>query len=154
MRWCVLVAICMFATALPAVEPDEILADAKLEERAREISKNLRCLVCQNESIDESSAPLARDLRLLVREMVVAGRPDEEIYGFIEGRYGEFALFNPRPSGSNLILYLAGPTIFAIAAATGLLYVSGRRRRMTDLPRSLNDQEAARLKALLEERRD
>ncbi|RMD49780.1 MAG: cytochrome c-type biogenesis protein CcmH, partial [Alphaproteobacteria bacterium] len=92
-----------------AVEPDEMLADPALEARARAISKQLRCLVCRNESIDESNAKLARDLRLLVRERLKAGDSDEEVIAYIVDRYGEFVLLKPRARGVNLLLWLAGP---------------------------------------------
>ena len=92
-----------------AVQPDEILDDPLLEDRARELSKGLRCLVCQNESIDDSDAALARDLRLLVRERLVAGDSDEEVLDFVVERYGEFALLQPKFGGSNLVLWIAGP---------------------------------------------
>ena len=92
-----------------AVQPDEILDDPVLEERARELSKGLRCLVCKNESIDDSDAALARDLRLLVRERLVAGDSDEEVLDFVVERYGEFALLQPKFGGSNLVLWIAGP---------------------------------------------
>jgi cytochrome c-type biogenesis protein CcmH len=93
-------------TAPPAlaVQPDEVLPDAALETRARAISRDLRCPVCQGEAIDDSNAPISRDLRLLVRERLVAGDSDEEVVDYIVARYGEFVLFNPRASGSGLIL--------------------------------------------------
>ena len=92
-----------------AVEPDEILSDATLEQRARDISQNLRCLVCQNESIDESNASLARDLRLLVRERLMEGETDQEVLEFIVDRYGEFVLLRPQVNGVNLILWALAP---------------------------------------------
>ena len=88
-----------------AVEPDEVLANPKLEERARQISKDLRCLVCQNESIDESDAALARDLRVLVRERLQAGDSNDEVIKFVVDRYGEFALLRPRIDGVNYLLW-------------------------------------------------
>ena len=154
MRLLVALALCLAMGPVFAVEPDEILVDTELEERARNISKNLRCLVCQNESIDESNAPLARDLRILVREMIASGSDDRQIYRFIEDRYGEFALFRPRAEGSNLILYLAGPAMFVIAAATGVLYVNGRRRRKPDRIEELSESEEARLSKLLDDGND
>ncbi|MGB0913666.1 MAG: cytochrome c-type biogenesis protein, partial [Phaeobacter italicus] len=88
-----------------AVQPDEVLADPALEARARELSKDLRCLVCRNESIDESNADLARDLRLLVRERLVAGDSNEEAMDFIVDRYGEYVLLSPRATGANWLLF-------------------------------------------------
>ena len=98
--------VLMLVIAIPgwAVEPDEILSDAMLENRARDLSQNLRCLVCQNESIDESNASLARDLRLLVRERLMKGETDQEVLEFIVDRYGEFVLLRPQANGVNLIL--------------------------------------------------
>ena len=98
-----------------SVEPSEVLDDPILEERARNISKNLRCLVCQNESIDDSNASLAKDLRILVRERLVAGDNNDEVLKFIVDRYGEFALLKPRSDGSNLILWLSGPLMLLLA---------------------------------------
>jgi cytochrome c-type biogenesis protein CcmH len=99
-----------------AVEPDEILADSRLEGRARALSTGLRCLVCQNQSIDDSSAPLARDLRLLVRERLSAGETDAQVMRFITDRYGQFVLLNP-PVGLNTALLWATPLLLLLAAA-------------------------------------
>ena len=92
-----------------AVQPDEVLDDPALEERARELSKDLRCLVCRNESIDESNADLARDLRILVRERLMAGDSNAEAMDFIVDRYGEYVLLRPTASGANWVLWAAGP---------------------------------------------
>ncbi|MBC7832839.1 MAG: cytochrome c-type biogenesis protein CcmH [Hyphomicrobium sp.] len=100
-------ALVMASAAALAVEPDEILPDPALETRARSISAGLRCLVCQNQSIDDSSAPLARDLRLLVRERLKAGDSDAQVMRFVEDRYGEFVLLNPPLSWRTLLLWLA-----------------------------------------------
>ncbi|MDX2308451.1 MAG: cytochrome c-type biogenesis protein [Hyphomicrobium sp.] len=103
------------AAALPAnaVYPDEILKDAALEKRARAISADLRCLVCQNQSIDDSDAPLAKDLRILVRERLVAGETDEEVRAYIVDRYGDFVLLKPPFNAKTLILWLAPMLILA-----------------------------------------
>ena len=133
-------------TSAFAVEPDEILKDAKLEARARSISTELRCLVCQNQSIDDSNAPLARDLRLIVRERLVAGASDAEVKQFIVARYGEFALLRPRLSAATLLLW-ATPLLLLAGAAMMLL----RRRQFagaTEAP-PLSDAEARRLSDLL-----
>ena len=110
-----------------AVEPGEMLADPALETRAREISKELRCLVCQNQSIDDSNADLARDLRLLVRERLVAGDSDRQVMGYVVSRYGDFVLLRPPFKGATYALWL-GP---GLIAALGLLavVVFFRRRR-------------------------
>jgi cytochrome c-type biogenesis protein CcmH len=102
----ILVLIC-FASASMAVEPDEILADPVLESRARDISENLRCVVCQNETIDTSNAGVARDLRLLVRERLVAGASDDEVYDYVVARYGDYVLFYPPWKSTTYALWLA-----------------------------------------------
>ena len=103
-----------------AVEPDEILADPVLEARARDISAELRCLVCQNQSIDDSDAPLAKDLRVLVRERLVAGDSNAEIRSFLVVRYGEFVLLKPAMSLANLLLWLTAPVVLLIGAAAAI----------------------------------
>lgn len=136
-------------TAPPAlaVQPDEILPDPALEARARAISRDLRCPVCQGEAIDDSNAPISRDLRLLVRERLVAGDSDEEVVDFIVARYGEFVLFNPRASGSGWILWLAGPVMLL---AGGAIAFAITRRRPTAEP-ELSEAERARLAELMKE---
>ena len=136
------------ATSALAVEPDEILADPVLEERARELSKGLRCLVCRNESIDESNAELARDLRLLVRERLVEGDTDDEVIDYVVSRYGEYVLLNPRATGSTLVLYIAGPLMLLSALAIAAVYI--RRRRVQPEAEALSEDERARLSELLE----
>lgn len=132
-----------------AVLPDEILDDPALEARARVISQELRCVVCRNESIDDSNAPLARDMRLLVRERLTEGDSDAEVMDFLVARYGEFVLLRPRAQGANLILWIAAPTMFLLALATALVYL--RRRESTPEPTTprLTPDEEARLKELL-----
>ena len=93
------------------VEPDEILKNSKFELRARNISKNIRCMICQNQSIDESNSPLAKDLRILIRDKIKEGNKDEEIYKFLTDRYGDFILLKPPLNSKNLILWLL-PFIF------------------------------------------
>jgi cytochrome c-type biogenesis protein CcmH len=140
-------ALALAATPVAAVQPDEILADPALEARARAISGDIRCPVCQGESIDDSSAPISRDLRLIIRERIVAGDSDEEVVDYIVARYGEFVLFNPRPEGSNLILWLAGPALFLAAIAVA---VAAQRRRL--MPETgLTEAEEARLTEILKE---
>lgn len=137
------------SSAAFAVQPDEILDDPALEARARELSKGLRCLVCRNESIDDSNAELARDLRLLVRERIVAGDTDEEVIQFLVARYGEYVLLKPEASGSNLVLYLAGPLMLVGAVGISLVYL--RRRRVQPEENGLTAAEKARLYELLDE---
>lgn len=144
--WAVL-ALTLIATPVAAVQPDEILADPALEARAREISRDIRCPVCQGESIDDSSAPISRDLRIIIRERIMAGDSDDEVVDYIVARYGEFVLFNPRPEGSNLILWLAGPALFVAAIA---IAVAAQRRRLVPEVK-LSEAEEARLKEILKE---
>ncbi len=141
------------ALAMPAhaVQPDEILADPALEERARELSKGLRCLVCRNESIDESNADLARDLRLLVRERLVAGDTDTEVIDFVVDRYGEYVLLRPRASGSSLLLWAAGPLMLLLAAGVGFGYLRSRAAARPETEADLSAEEKARLARILEE---
>ena len=113
----IIVVICLtqfFSKNCFAVEPDEILQDQKLELRARDISKNIRCMICQNQSIDESNAPLARDLRILIRNKIKEGNNNEEIYIFLTDRYGDFILLKPPLKLSTLALWFL-PFIFFIA---------------------------------------
>ena len=130
MRW--LACLLLVLTLLPsphagAVEPDEILADPALEARARALSKGLRCMVCQNQSIDDSDAPLARDLRVLVRERLTAGDSDRQVIDFLVARYGEFVLLRPSFSPRTALRWL-GPGLVLLVAVLGLI-VAGRRYR-------------------------
>ena len=134
-----------------AVNPDEVLDNPALEARAREISTGLRCVVCQGETIDESNASIARDLRLLVRERLVAGDTDEEVVQFIVDRYGEYVLMKPRAGGANLILWGAGPALFLIAAIGALVYLR-RRSQAQSAGEKLSPEEQARLDELLGDR--
>jgi cytochrome c-type biogenesis protein CcmH len=121
-----LLALLLVTPAL-AVSPDEVLNDPVLEQRARDISAGLRCLVCQNQSIDDSDADLAKDLRVLVRERLVAGDSDEAVRQFLVDRYGEYVLLNPRINNHTLLLWIAAPALLLVGLGT-LIYV-GRRRR-------------------------
>jgi cytochrome c-type biogenesis protein CcmH len=138
-------------TAVPAgaVQPDEILADPSLEARARAISAGLRCLVCQNQSIDDSDAPLARDLRLLVRERLQEGDSDREVVDFIVARYGEFVLLKPRFAWTTALLWFATPLV--LAAALLLIWLAYRRRAGSAGLAPLSAVEKRRLKRLLDE---
>lgn len=134
-----------------AVQPDEVLADPALEARARELSKDLRCLVCRNESIDESNAELARDLRVLLRERLVAGDSDVEAIDFIVDRYGEYVLLRPTADGSNWLLWAAGPLMLLLAAGLGYGYLRGRARATPTAAAGLSEEEKARLRRILED---
>ena len=143
--------LCLLASPIWAVQPDEILDDPALEARARDISSGLRCLVCRNESIDDSNAGLARDLRLLVRERLVAGDSDEEVIDFVVARYGEYVLLNPVASGSNLVLWLAGPVMLILGGLLGAVYIRRRSHAKPAGEAGLSAAEEARLKEILEE---
>ena len=143
------VSLCPWPRPQPR-EPDELLDDPALESRAREVSKELRCLVCRNESIDDSNAELARDLRVLVRERIVAGDSDAEVKQFLVDRYGEFVLLNPRVSLANAFLWLAGPAMLILGGIVGWCSIcagAGRRPRPPRAP--LTAQERAELDRLL-----
>lgn len=133
-----------------AVQPNEMLSDPKLEARARALSKELRCMVCQNESIDDSEAPLAHDLRVLVRERLKDGDSDQQVLNFLVSRYGEFVLLRPRLSWHTALLWGLPPGLLLIG--TGLVFVSARRRnsRLTSTEtRPLTTAEEARVSELL-----
>ena len=134
-----------------AVQPDEVLDDPGLEARARAITGELRCVVCQSESIDESNAPIARDLRLLVRERIAEGDSDEEVVDFVVARYGEFVLFRPPFSAANAPLWFAGPVLLLIAGGTAFVFVRRRSRARKEPPQPLSAEEERRLKALVSE---
>lgn len=139
----------LLATPLMAVQPDEVLDDPKLEERARELSKGLRCLVCRNESIDESEASLARDLRIVLRERLVAGDTDVEAVDFIVERYGEYVLLNPDMRGANWLLWGAGPLMLLIAGGVGFGYARSRSKSTAPTEVPLSAEEQARLDDIL-----
>ncbi|WP_089268400.1 cytochrome c-type biogenesis protein [Jannaschia aquimarina] len=143
------VIACALAGAAAAVQPDEVLDDPALEERARDLSQGLRCLVCRNESIDESNATIARDLRLLVRERLVAGDTDAEVVEFVVDRYGEYVLLNPPATGGNIILWAAPLALLLLGAGVAVAHVT----RQKGGGEVLSAEEEARLAELLEERR-
>jgi cytochrome c-type biogenesis protein CcmH len=148
-----LVALVIVCAPAFAVEPDEILPNAMLEARARAISVGLRCLVCQNQSIDDSNAPLARDLRLLVRERLKAGDSDTQVMRFVEDRYGEFVLLRPELNAHTLLLWLAPLMVLVVAIAIGLRALA-RRRPPSAGAASLTIAEEEKLRALLPEEKD
>jgi cytochrome c-type biogenesis protein CcmH len=140
-------------TAALAVEPDEILKNPQLEARARQLSEELRCMVSQNQSIDDSAAPLARDLRLLVRERLTAGDSDQQVLNYLVARYGEFVLLKPRFELQNLLLW--GLPLFALVAGMIALFVTARRRRAVNLQApALSAAEQQRVAALVESQTD
>jgi len=131
----------------PAVEPNEMLEDPALEARARDIGKNLRCLVCQNQSIDDSNADLARDLRVLVRERLSAGDTDDQVLDFVVSRYGDFVLLNPPFKASTLLLWIGPAILLALAMMGSFLYY--RSQKSAPATRSLSKEEQALAESLL-----
>jgi cytochrome c-type biogenesis protein CcmH len=143
--------LCLAAAgAQAATSPDEVLADPALEQRARALGKELRCLVCQNQSIDDSDAELARDLRLLVRERLVAGDSDAEIIAFLTARYGDFVLLRPPVRPATWGLWF-GPLLVLAVAGLGVAIYLRRRPNRTPPAGPLSAEERARVDALLEE---
>jgi cytochrome c-type biogenesis protein CcmH len=150
---------CVFALAVMAgspaayaVQPDEIMSDPAKESRARDLSRELRCMVCQNQSIDDSDAPLARDLRLLVRERIAAGDSDAQVLDFLVARYGEFVLLKPRLEPHTYLLWLLPP--LALASGGFALWMYSRRRTRSATAedqslRQLTPEEEARLEQLI-----
>jgi cytochrome c-type biogenesis protein CcmH len=144
-----LVAILLGAApSAMAVQPDEILKDPAMEARARALSRELRCMVCQNQSIDDSDAPLARDLRLLVRERLQAGDSNTQVIDFLVARYGEFVLLKPRFTAQTALLWLLPPGLLAIGIV--VVVIGARRRKVTAsaVAEGLTADEQARLAAL------
>ena len=140
--------LCLLAAPVAAVQPDEILPDPALEARARAISKGIRCPVCQGETIDDSNASVARDLRLVIRERLLAGDTDDEVVTYVVDRYGEFVLFEPPAKGTNLLLWLAGPAMLLIAL--GIVAAAMRRRTASQVgTEALSADEQAELDAIL-----
>ena len=146
-----ILSLALVATPVLAVQPDEILSDPALEARARSLSKDLRCLVCRNENIDDSNADLARDLRLLLRERLVAGDSDAAAIAYIVDRYGEYVLLNPTSKGANLILWIAGPVMLLIGGAVAATYLRRRRNQPEGGTETLTDDEEKRLAEILQE---
>lgn len=144
MRWFLL---CFLLLVMPAyaVQPDEILGDAKLESRARNLSTGLRCLVCQNQSIDESNAPLAKDLRILIRERLTKGDSDAEITDFVVARYGDFVLLKPRLTARTAILWA---TPFFIILVGFALILRRRNSSGTTAKSALSEEEQKALREL------
>lgn len=148
MKHLILIFVLLASPAF-AVLPDEILSDPVLEARARALSQELRCVVCQGENIDESNAGIARDLRLLVRERLVDGETDQQILDFVVSRYGEYVLMRPTWGGANIILYVAGPVLLLFALITGFVYSRGRATAQNLAGADLSKAEEDRLAELL-----
>jgi cytochrome c-type biogenesis protein CcmH len=142
-----ILALLLGGPAIAAESIDTPLADPAAEARAREISRTLRCLVCQNQSIEDSNAPLAQDLRQIVRERVQAGDDDDAVRRFLVARYGDWVLLKPPFKGATLLLWL-GPLLILAAGAAAVALLYRRQRRQTAAPAPLSAEEAARLAAL------
>lgn len=144
MKWLILILL-LLAGPVFAVQPSEILSDPVLESRAREISAGLRCPVCQNESIDESNATISHELRVLLRERLVAGDTDAQVVDFLVARFGEFILLQPDGQGANLILWAAAPVMLIIALMVGWITI----RRRAPAEEQLSEAERAELEQIL-----
>jgi cytochrome c-type biogenesis protein CcmH len=143
--------VLLTAPALAATNPDEMLKDPAQEARARALGQELRCLVCQNQSIDDSDADLARDLRRVVRERIVAGESDADILGFLKNRYGEFVLLRPPVQPSTYLLWFGPAAVLLLGGGLVVAFYRGRRREAgaDAAPEQLSREERARLKRLL-----
>ncbi|MFK0682978.1 cytochrome c-type biogenesis protein [Ochrobactrum sp. BD67] len=142
-------ALAAQGTAALAVNPDEVLSDPALEKRARAISGELRCMVCQNESIDDSNAELARDLRILVRDRLKEGDSNEQVMDFIVDRYGEFVLLKPRLNARTILLW-GFPVVILLIGAVALVFAFRGRRQSGEAPKPLTESEKAELSRLLD----
>jgi len=149
-RVAIALVLLLAADLASAVEPGEMLKDPALEARARAISQEIRCLVCQNQSIDDSNADLAHDLRVLVRERLTAGDSDRQILAYLTSRYGDYVLLRPPVKPATWLLWFGPPLL--LAAGLGGLILAGRRRRSAAVPEmaALNDQEQRRLVRLMQ----
>jgi len=150
----ILAALLLLAAPAFAVEPNEMLADPALEARAREISKELRCLVCQNQSIDDSNAELARDLRVLVRERLSAGDSDGEVFAFVVARYGDFVLLDPPVKPGTWLLWFGPIGILILVTGGTILYFSRRGRAAGLQAEPLSAAERARIDDILGKKED
>lgn len=148
-----LLATLLLLVTLPLAAQEPRLEDPELEARARDLQREIRCVVCQNESIDSSQAGIARDLRVLVRERLAAGDSDEEVREFLVDRYGDYVLFRPPMRADTWVLWF-GPLIVLIIGAGGLAIAVVRRRRRQSVPAALEPEERARLERLLQDSAD
>lgn len=146
---CVFAIVVMAGSSAYAVQPDEIMSDPAKELRARDLSRELRCMVCQNQSIDDSEAPLARDLRILVRERLTAGDSDPQVVDFLVARYGEFVLLKPRFEWQTAALWLT-PAVALIAGAIAMVLAIRRRRAVPIVAAPLSADEERRLAKMID----
>lgn len=144
--------LCFLASPIFAVQPDEILDDPALEARARSLSEGLRCPVCRNESIDESNASISRDLRILLRDRLVAGDTDAQALQYLVDRYGDYILLNPKVEGANILLWLAAPIMLILAG--GVAFVTVRTRAAAPAPEALSADEQKRLDEIINAKPD
>ena len=154
MRAAILAVFCVFLLPVGgaiAVQPNEVLKDPELEARARNLSKDIRCLVCQNQSIDDSNADLARDLRVLVRERLTEGDSDEQILDFLVKRYGDFVLLKPPVKASTYALWYGPIVIFVLGVIGLVVFLRGRRPTAAMQTAALSEDEERRISALLDE---
>jgi len=149
-KWLIATALLWTPLTARAVQPDEILGDPKLEARARDLSAQLRCMVCQNQSIDDSNAPLARDLRILVRERLKAGDGDDAIRAYLVQRYGDFILLKPPIKVETLALWGA-PFMILLAGGAAIFLSLRRRQTPVSEAQSLSEGESIRLKTVLDQ---
>jgi len=139
----------LFVSVARAVEPDEMLPDPAQEARARALTKDLRCVVCQNQSVDDSDAPLAKDIRVLVREQISQGRSDQQVIDFIVARYGKFVLLNPPLEGDTVLLWIGPFAVFFLGLGMAILFI--RRPAPVAAPQPLSDAEERDLASKLKE---
>jgi cytochrome c-type biogenesis protein CcmH len=148
-KWALVAAVALAPLSARAVEPDEILADAKLEAKARSLSAELRCMVCQNESIDDSHAPLAKDLRLLIRERLKAGDSDDAIRAYLVRRYGDFILLKPPLKAETAFLW-AAPLLILLIGGAAIVLNSRRKQAISLAAVPLSESEGEKLQTLLD----
>ena len=153
----ILASLCvvfMFASTVHAVEPNEVLKDPVLESRARELSKDIRCLVCQNQSIDDSNADLARDLRVLVRQRLTQGDSNDQVMDYLVERYGDFVLLSPPVKASTYLLWYGPIGIFILSAFGLIMFFRGRRAAPVTTVAALSEDEQQRIEELLGSKND
>ncbi|WP_299280554.1 cytochrome c-type biogenesis protein [uncultured Tateyamaria sp.] len=151
MRWLAVTLWFVLSGAALALDPSEMLEDPALEAQARELDRALRCVVCQSESVASSNAQWAIDTRRVIREQVAAGQTNAQIIAFFVERYGEFVLMNPRVSGSNWLLWAAGPLMLLMAAIMGFVYLRGRSTASATTEAGLSEAETKRLREIMDE---
>lgn len=150
MRWLIL-CLCLYTLPALAVEPDEMLADPVLEARAQVLDEKIRCVKCRSEVIASSNADWASDARVVVRELIADGKTDEEVLDFFVARYGEYVLMTPQTSGSNVLLWLAGPLMLMVGGWLAVIYLRRRAGADPDTELVLSEAEQARLDEIMKQ---